>query len=451
MDPLLLSRWQFAVTTCYHFLFVPLSIGLGLLVAIMETLYLKKKDEQYLRMTKFWGQFFLISVAMGIVTGIVLEFQFGLNWARFSRYVGDIFGPPLAIESWVAFFLESVFIGVWLYGGKKLPLKLHVFSIWMVTLGAALSAFWIISANGFMQKPAGYVIRNGRIELVDFPAVVFNSQAHFMFWHTVSACLVTSAFFVIGVCAYHLLKKTAEQEFFKRSLRLAVVMGLTAMIAVIVLGHFMARSLVDHQPMKLAAAEAIWETRTNGNESLFAIIDEKGKTNRVDITVPWLLNVLVYDRLSGAVRGLNDIQKEYVTQYGPGDYIPPVTLTYWSFRLMIFSGLTMLFLLLVLAVLTARRARPVPSILLKVLLFTVALPHVANLTGWIVSEVGRQPWVVQGLLLTRDGLTQSLDPVIALSSLILFTLIYSVLAFIATSLIIRHIKSGPAGLEKITH
>ncbi len=443
MDPLVISRWQFAITTSYHFLFVPLSIGLGLFVAIMETLYMNKKREVYLRMTKFWGQFFLVSVAMGIVTGIVLEFQFGLNWARFSRYVGDVFGPPLAIESWVAFFLESVFIGVWLYGWKKLPVKLHVFSIWMVTLGAMLSAFWIISANGFMQEPVGYVLRNGRVELVDFPAVIFNPKAHFMFWHTVFACIVTSSFFVIGVCAWHGIRKTVELDFFRRSLRMAVVMGLAAMIAVILLGHFMAKNMAEHQPMKLAAAEAAWETRTDGRLSLFAIIDEASKVNQVDITVPWLLNVLVFDRFTGTIAGMNDIQKEHVLKYGPGDYIPPVTLTYWSFRLMIFSGIAMFFLLVILVVMTFRKQHLLPVWFLWMLLGSMGLPHIANITGWIVTEVGRQPWAVYGLLKTSAGSTLNLDAGTALSSLILYTLIYSLLAFIAGSLIIRQIKKGP--------
>jgi cytochrome bd ubiquinol oxidase subunit I len=447
MDPLLLSRWQFTITTCYHFLFVPLSIGIGLIIAIMETLYLLKKGDVYFRMAKFWGKFFLVSLAMGVVTGIVLEFQFGLNWARFSRYVGDIFGPPLAIESWVAFFLESVFVGVWLYGWKKLPLKLHVFSIWMVTIGAMMSAFWIISANGFMQHPVGYTLRNGRIELIDFPAVVFNPQALSMFWHTVFACIVTSAFFVIAVCAYHLLKKTVEQDLFRRSMRLAVLMGLFGIIGVIVLGHIQGRALVDHQPMKLAAAEAIWDTRTDGRESLFAIIDEEAKRNTVDVTVPLLLNFLIYDRPTGTVEGMNDLQAAYTIKYGPGDYIPPVRLTYWSFRLMVFSGLAMLLLLIILLIGTSAWKGPLHPLLLKALIPAMALPHIANLTGWIVTEVGRQPWVVFGLMRTSDGLTLALPAATALSSLILFTLIYSILAFIAGSLIVLHIKKGPVDID----
>jgi cytochrome d ubiquinol oxidase subunit I len=431
----------------YHFLFVPMSIGLGLLVAIMETLYLIKKNDVYMRMTQFWGNFFLISVGMGVVTGIVLEFQFGLNWARFSRYVGDIFGPPLAIESWAAFFLESVFIGVWLYGWKKIPLKLHVFSIWMVTLGAMISAFWIIVANGFMQEPVGYVIRNGRVELVDFVAEILNPQAQFMFWHATLACIVTSAFFVIAVCAYHFLKNTKEAAFFKHSLRLAAITGIIGFIGVFIVGHFMARFMADHQPMKLAAAEAIWETRTNGAESLFAIIDEKNRVNKVDIAIPGLLNMLVFDSFTGTIKGMNDIEKEHIAKYGPGKYIPPVNITYWSFRMMVFSGMAMLLLLAIVLIATNNRASKLPGWFLKLLIPAMALPHIANLSGWVVTEVGRQPWLVYGLLKTSAGTSANLDGGTALSALILYTLIYTVLAFIATSLIINQIKKGPGPLS----
>ncbi|MBF0386376.1 MAG: cytochrome ubiquinol oxidase subunit I [Candidatus Omnitrophica bacterium] len=443
MDPLVLSRWQFAITTSYHFLFVPLSVGLGLLVAIMETLYMNRRREIYRRMAVYWGHFFLISVAMGVVTGIVLEFQFGLNWARFSRYVGDVFGPPLAIESWAAFFLESVFIGVWLYGRKALSIRMQVFSIWMVTLGAMLSAFWIISANAFMQEPAGYVLRNNRVELVNFLAVALNHKALYMCGHTILACIVTTSFFVLGVCAWHFLRNTAEQDFFRRSMKLAILTGLVSLLGVIVLGHFMARDMAQHQPMKLAAAEAIWETRTDGRESLFAVIDEPARRNKVDITVPWLLNVMVFDSLQGTIKGMKPLQEEQVVLSGPGNYIPPVTLTYWSFRLMIFSGITMLLLLLVLAVTVFRRKIVLPRWFQWALIAAVMLPHIANITGWIVTEVGRQPWAVYGLLLTSAGSTAGLAAATALSSLILFTLIYTVLAFIAASLIIRQIKKGP--------
>lgn len=443
MDPLILSRVQFAVTTCYHFLFVPLSIGVGLLLAIMETLYLRTNDKLYLRMTRYWAKFFLISVAMGVVTGIVLEFQFGLNWARFSRYVGDVFGPPLAIEAWAAFFLESVFIGIWLYGWNKLSPKLHLLCIWMVTLGAMLSAYWIITANGFMQEPSGYAVRNGRIELVDFFAVSFHPRALMLFFHAVFACITTSAFFVIGICALNFIRKTKEVEFFRRSLHLAAILGLVGILGVSGVGHRLGQRVAQKQPMKLAAMEAIWETQTDGSESLFAIIDEKGRRNTLDIKAPWVLNLLVFDKITGTIRGMKDLQKDFEAEFGPGKYIPPVTLTYWSFRIMVGSGMLMLFLLIYLVFCTTRRKFDFHPLFLWALVLAMVLPHAASLTGWIVTEVGRQPWVVQGLLLTRDGLTRNLDGSTALASLILFTLVYTVLSFIAVSLAVRFVKKGP--------
>ncbi|MBF0485042.1 MAG: cytochrome ubiquinol oxidase subunit I [Candidatus Omnitrophica bacterium] len=442
MDALMLSRWQFAVTTSYHFLFVPLSIGIGLMVAIMETLYVVRKDDLYLRMAQFWAKFLLISVALGVVTGIVLEFQFGLNWARFSRYIGDIFGPPLAIESWAAFFLESVFIGVWVFGGKKISPKLHAFALWMVTLGAMLSAFWILTANAFMQEPVGYALRNGRIELVDFPAVVFNPQTILEFWHAVYACITTSAFFVIAVSAYHLLKKTTEAEFFRRSMRMAVFLGLVGIMGVVLSGHEMAKHVAFAQPMKLAASEAVWDKTTTGSESVFALIDERGKKNTLDIRIPYLLNFFIYMKPTGTVAGINDLQKEFEAKYGTGNYTPPLNLTYWSFHLMIMSGLLMMFILFWL-MLATRKPLVFSPFMLKVLMGSAILPHISNITGWIMTEVGRQPWIVYTLMKTNEGLTENLNPAYALSSFILFVLVYTILIFIAASLTLRIIIAGP--------
>ncbi|MEI8344798.1 MAG: cytochrome ubiquinol oxidase subunit I [Candidatus Omnitrophota bacterium] len=444
MDPLILSRLQFAVTTAYHFLFVPVTIGLGFMVALMETFYVVTKDALYLRMTKFWAKFFLISVAMGVATGIVLEFQFGLNWARFSRYVGDVFGPPLAIESWSAFFLESVFIGVWLVGWNKISPKLHVLSIWLVTVGAALSAFWIICANAFMQEPAGHVIRNGRIELVDIFALLFNPKALLMFWHTIFACLATAAFFVVSVCAYHFLKKTPQVDFFKRSLRIACLVGLVGILGVIGLGHSLGMRMAQYQPMKMAAAEAVWESRTDGHYALAALIDEKNRTNKAEISVPLLLNVLAFGRLDGRVPGLNELQKDYEQKYGPGNYLPPVTLIYWSFRVMVGSGFMMFALLFGLLIATMFRKLVIPDWCLWALIPTAALPPVANTAGWIVTEVGRQPWVIYGLLKTSDGVTANLDGNTALGALMVFTALYTILAIVAVSLAVRQIRQGPA-------
>ncbi|MBF0619101.1 MAG: cytochrome ubiquinol oxidase subunit I [Candidatus Omnitrophica bacterium] len=443
MDALMLARWQFAITTSYHFIFVPLSIGIGLLAAIMETLYIVKKDELYLRMARFWGKFLLISVALGVVTGIVLEFQFGLNWARFSRYVGDIFGPPLAIESWAAFFLESVFIGLWFYGWNKISAKLHLMCIWLVTLGAMLSAFWILTANAFMQAPVGYVLRNNRIELVDFPAVALNPQVQLEFWHTVFACIVTSAFFVIAVSAYHLLKKTAEFEFFRRSVLIASILGLAGIIVTMHVGHDMGVHVARTQPMKLAAAEAVWDTRTNGAESAFALIDEKARKNVLDVQIPQVLNYLIYSKAEGVVPGMNDLQKEFEGKFGAGNYIPPVTLTYWAFRAMVFSGIVMLVVLMWVLAISVHKKFDRSPLFFKALIASAVLPHISNICGWIVTEVGRQPWVVYTLMRTSDGVSLSVSAAAALVSLVTFVLIYTILIVIAGSLTLKLIVAGP--------
>lgn len=437
MDALLLSRWQFAITTSFHFLFAPLSIGLALAVAVLETRYAIWKQEIDLKMTKFWGNLLIVNIGMGVVTGLVLEFQFGTNWSEFSRYVGDIFGPPLAFEAWSAFFLESVFIGVWIYGWKKLSPGWHAFCMWMVAIGAILSALWIISANAFMQEPVGYTMRNGRVELTDFFAFMQSPQVWYMFTHALFACYATGAFFIIAISAYRLKKESLETEGFRRSLHLATVIGFVSILGVIFVGHEMGRHLNTAQPMKLAAFEALWETGDPAGESLFAVIDEEKRVNNFELRVPGLLSFLVYNRFTGPVRGMNDLEKEYIAQYGPDDYIPPVSLTYWSFRIMVGAGMAMLGLLLLIIWGMYQKKFQFPRSFLTILMFALPLPYIANTTGWIVTEVGRQPWVVYHLMKTRDAVTPSLSTGYAWSSLILFTLVYTLLSFVAVSVILK--------------
>ncbi len=259
MEILLLSRLQFAITVIYHFLFVPLTIGLVILVAIMETKYAKTLDPMYDRMGRFWGKLFAINFVLGIVTGITMEFQFGTNWSEYSKYMGDIFGSPLAIEALVAFFLESTFIGIWLFGKDRLSPKMRAFAIWMVALGTNISAVWIITANGFMQNPVGYVLRNGRVELENFGAVLTNPYVWHMFFHTVIACYIVGSFFVMGISAYHLLRKN-EVDFFKKSFKYGLIMALVATTLTPFIGHKNGTYVTSVQPAKGAAMEAIWET-----------------------------------------------------------------------------------------------------------------------------------------------------------------------------------------------
>ena len=280
MDGLLLARSQFAITTVYHFFFVPLTLGLSILVAIMETLYVRTGDERYKRMTQFWGKLFLINFAMGVVTGIVQEFQFGLNWSNYSRFVGDIFGAPLAIEALLAFFLESTFLGVWIFGWDRFSKRLHAATIWLVAIGSNLSAFWILVANSFMQEPVGYVIRNGRAEMTDFFALITNPHVLLQFPHVVFAGVCTAGFFVLGISAYHLLRRSGDRDFFTSSFKIAAIYGLVGSLLVIPVGHAQAQHAVATQPMKMAAAEALWNSEDPAALSLFTWGDE---TNRKDV------------------------------------------------------------------------------------------------------------------------------------------------------------------------
>lgn len=344
MDPVMLARIQFASTTIFHFIFVPISIGLAFLIAVMETMYVVKGQDVYKRMAKFWGKLFLINFAVGVVTGILQEFQFGMNWSDYSRFVGDVFGAPLAIEALLAFFLESTFIGLWIFGWDRLSKKVHLLSIWLVSFGTLMSAFWILAANSFMQRPVGFEINNGRAEMNDFFALITNGQLLVEFPHTIFGALATGAFLVAGVSAYKLMKKQ-DLDFFKRSFNLAIVVGLITSILVAVFGHQQAQYLVQTQPMKMAAAEGLWETSDDPAPwTVFASIDPDKQENSAEFKVPYLLSFLSYSKFSGEVIGMKELQSQYEQEYGPGDYIPPVRTTFWSFRIMVAAGTAMILL-----------------------------------------------------------------------------------------------------------
>jgi cytochrome d ubiquinol oxidase subunit I len=427
MDALALARWQFAITTVYHFFFVPLTLGLSILVALMETLYVRTGDEVYKRMTKFWGKLFVINFAMGVVTGLVQEFQFGMNWSEFSRFVGDIFGAPLAIEALLAFFLESTFLGIWLFGWDLLPKALHAATIWLVAIGSNISAFWILVANSFMQQPVGYALRNGRAEMTDFGALLTNPQVWFQFPHTLFAGVTTGAFFVLGISSYHLFKKGGNRTMFLRSFKIAAVYGLVGAVLVGLVGHAQGQHMVKVQPMKMAAAEALWESEDPAALSLFGVTDEQERRNVFAIRIPAALSLLSYNRLDGEVRGMLDLQAEYEQLYGPGDYVPPVTITYWAFRVMMASGILMILLSLYALFLALRRRLESGSWFLRLLLWCIPLPYLANSAGWILTEVGRQPWIVFGLMRTEQGVSVVVSVATVLVSLLAFTLLYGVL------------------------
>src|SRR5512135_2531697 len=345
MDPLGLARLQFAITTVYHFFFVPLTLGLSILVAIMETQYVRTGNEEYKRMTLFWGKLFLINFAMGVVTGIVQEFQFGMNWSEYSRFVGDIFGAPLAIEALLAFFLESTFLGVWIFGWDRLSKRAHLAAIWLVALGSNISALWILIANSFMQQPVGYVIRNGRAEMTDFLALVTNPNVWVQFPHVLLSGVTTAGFFVLGISAWHLIRKT-DGEFFRRSFQVATVYAVIGAVLVTVDGHSQAQHMVQVQPMKIAAAEGLYKSEDPAPFSLITIGDLSGRREIFSIRLPALLSLLAYNQFLGEVKGIDNLQAEYQNQYGPGDYIPPVPIIYWTFRGMVGAGMLMALLAL---------------------------------------------------------------------------------------------------------
>lgn len=442
MSVVTLSQLQFAVTSIYHFFFVPLTLGLSVLVAIMETLYVRSGNEVYKRMTKFWGNLFLINFAMGVVTGIVMEFQFGMNWAEYSRFVGDVFGAPLAIEALLAFFLESVFLGVWIFGWEKISKGAHLASIWLAALGANISALWILIANSFMQHPVGIEIDGARAVMTDFGALLTNPYLWTQFPHTVLSGFTTGAFFIMGISAYHLLRRR-ETDFFRRSFQLSAVFGLISIFLVMLVGHSQAQRMVQDQPMKMAAVEALWESEDPASFSLFTIGNEAELRDVFAIRIPYLLSILSYNRPSGEVRGIRDLQAEYVQKYGEGYYAPSIITMYWSFRIMVGVGLLM-FLAAILAIYPTLRSRPISQMrFIKYFPYVIALPYIANTAGWIMTEMGRQPWVVYGLMKTEDAFSKSITPGMVLASLILFTLVYALLMVADVYLLTKFAKAGP--------
>ncbi len=455
MDALALARWQFAITTIYHFFFVPLTLGLSWIVAIMETAYVRTGNETYKRMAQFWGRLFLINFAMGVVTGIVQEFQFGMNWASYSRFVGDIFGAPLAIEALLAFFMESTFLGVWLFGWDRLSKGVHLTAIWLVVLGSNLSSLWILIANSFMQEPVGYTLRNGRAEMTNFFALLTNPNVWVQFPHVLMAGLATGAFFVLGISAYHLLKKNTDREIFRRSAIIATVIAVIASFLVSIVGHVQAQHMVQTQPMKMAAAEALWNSEDPASFSIFTIGNEQNRNDVFAIRIPDVLTILSYNSLTGNVQGINQLQAQYVKEYGPGNYVPPVGITYWSFRLMVGAGVLMILLSLLALFLMMRKRFETAGWFLWLLPFAIALPYLANATGWIMTEVGRQPWIVFGLLTTAQAVSPTVNAGSVLTTLILYALVYGALAVADVYLLVKYARidvttSTKSGDEDVT-
>ncbi|MBQ9537430.1 MAG: cytochrome ubiquinol oxidase subunit I [Desulfovibrionaceae bacterium] len=438
MDVVMLSRLQFAATVFFHFIFVPLTLGLSVLVAFMETRYCQTQDPVWKQHTKFWGRLFLINFTLGVVTGITLEFQFGTNWSRYSEYVGDIFGSLLAIEATVAFFLESTFLAIWVFGWKKLSSKAHCACIWLVTLGGNISALWIILANGFMQHPVGYTISETakRAELSSFAEVFGNGFAWWMYGHTVLGAWTLGGFFVLGVSAWHLLRNH-QTEFFRRSFKLAAPWTLIMAILVAATGDFNGKDVAEHQPAKLAAMEAQWETERNVPFNLLVIPNVQEERNKVEaIAIPGLMSFIAYGSSDAEINGLKDFPKEDR---------PPVAATFWSFRLMV--GLGMLFILLGLWAFLARNKETINPKLLKGLVHNIPLPYLALGLGWAVAEIGRQPWLVYGLMRTQDGVSPLAASQVSVS-FIAFIVLYTILGVLDIYLLRKYAIKGPDSEEE---
>jgi cytochrome d ubiquinol oxidase subunit I len=451
VDTLDLARWQFAITTVYHYFFVPVTISLVAITAGLQTAWYRTGKEKYLRLTKFYGKLFLINIAMGVVTGLVQEFQFGMNWSDYSRFVGDVFGAPLALEGLLAFFLESTFIGLWIFGWDRLPKGVHLACIWMVTLGTQLSAYFILSANSWMQNPVGfrYNPQRGRAELTDIGAVLTNKVVLVTYPHTMFAAFMVGGAFVAGVALWHLVRRQGvDTDAFRTALRLGAVVVIVASAGVALSGDQQGKVMTQVQPMKMAAAEALYQTEKPASFSIFTIGTLDGSREVFSVKVPYLLSFLATGHLDGEVKGINELQQAYEQLYGPGSYKPNIPLTYWTFRLMI--GVGMLSMAIAIWLLWAtRRGRAPTKWLVRTAVLLPLLPLVANSFGWIFTETGRQPWLVFGLLPTASGVSPGTTGAEVLTSLIGFTLLYGALAVVEVKLMFSSIRAGldPAPVE----
>ena len=469
LAPETLARWQFGITTVYHYLFVPLTISLAATVAGLETAWVRTGRAKYLRATKFWGKLFLINIAMGVVTGIVQEFQFGMNWSAYSRFVGDVFGAPLAFEALIAFFFESTFIGLWIFGWDKLPKGLHCACMWMVSLGTMLSAYFILAANSWMQHPVGYRIdpSSGRAELTDFLAVLTQETTLVVVFHTLAAAFLTGGAFVVGISAYHLLR-SRHIPVMRASLRAGLVICVVGGLLTAVSGDQLGKVMFRQQPMKMAAAEALWESEAPAPFSIFAYGDVDEGHNKVAVEIPGLLSFLAHSDLSSEVPGINDINRAEQREHGPGDYRPNIPTAYWGFRWMIGFGMTSFTIGLALLWLTrtrfllaphlrtgederphlaftrSRALGPRPARLLwPRAVPTLGFPLIANSWGWIFTETGRQPWAVYGVLRTSDAVSPGTSKAEVITSMAVFTLLYAILAVIEVRLLVTYAKAGP--------
>jgi cytochrome d ubiquinol oxidase subunit I len=471
MDPLGIARWQFGITTVYHFLFVPITIGLSAVVAWYHTKWVRTRNPEWMRLAKFFGKLFTINFALGLVTGIVQEFQFGMNWSDYSRFVGDIFGAPLAIEALLAFFLESTFLGLWIFGWGRIPEKLHAATMWIVHIGTLLSAYFILAANSFMQHPVGYEFNpaTGRAELTDFVAVLLNKVQLVTFPHVVFAAYMVGGAVVMGV-SLHLMRREAlkakagrdapDTPMYRRAARVGAVITLVAGLGVAVSGDIQGKIMTEVQPMKMAAAEAVYDSVPEGVGAPFSVLtlgSLDGEHTRAIIEVPGLLSFLATGSFDGAVEGINDLREQYLSTYGAsGDplvqdaatrYVPNIPTTYWTFRLMVGVGVAAVGIAGAVLWLTRKERLPVQRWLLWAAIAAPILPVIGNSFGWIFTEMGRQPWLVFGLMTTSSGVSPGVSMGEVITSMAVFTLLYGALAVVEIKLFLTYVRRGAEPYE----
>ncbi len=436
-----LARWQFATTSIYHFLFVPTTIGLAFLVAILQTIWYRNGNPEYRRLTRFFGTLLLINVAVGVVTGLVQEFEFGMNWSAYSRFVGDVFGGPLAMEGLAAFFLESTFLGLWLFGWDRLPKLAHLACIWLVSIGTILSAMFIMAANSWMQHPVGYVLNSqGQPELNNIGALFTNGTFLWGYVHVILAAFVTGSLIMLAVSAWQ-ISKGRSVESFTHTAKLSVIVLLPSILLTLAVGSELGVVEAKYQPAKIAAAEAQWETCQPCSFSAFQVGGGKeDHTPTQIIQIPHLLSLLATNSWNGKVIGLNQIQKEDEKKYGPGDYLPNIFIQYWSMRIMAYVATLVLLLTLWAAWLLKTGKLAESKRFLKISILAVVAPFIMNTAGWMLTESGRQPWIVQGLMKTINANSPSVTSLDIWVSLTVFVLVYIALGAVEVVLMSRYAR-----------
>ena len=456
MDIVSLARFQFAMTTVFHFFFVPFSIGTVFVVAVMETMYYSTKYSSYKKMTKFWGNIFMLSFAVGVVTGLIQEFQFGMNWSDYSRFMGDIFGAPLAFEALLSFFIESTFIGLWVFTWDRVKKGLHLFFIWMIVFGTVTSALWILTANSFMQHPVGFAIRNGRAEMVNFGALLSNPQLIFELSHVLMGALLTGATIITGLAAFQLLKKRAlsdeNKQIYHKTMRVGLWLMLIFSLGSITAGDMQMQYLIKEQPMKFAATEAVYKT-TKSPAPWTVVGIANPKTHQVNgkVEIPVMLSVLSYHKASGSVTGMEEINAQLEKKYGTHidgqkmNYYVPVNTLFWSFRVMCgFSAL--LALVSIVGLVMTRRGKETlynHRWMLWVMAILTFSPFLANTAGWFITEFGRTPWTVYGLFTIKQSVSPNVSVASLLTSNIIYFVLFTSLAIVLIALIVRFLRNDP--------